>query len=96
MTKKETLKIVDKTIADLKELADNVNNVIQNLEKQPRLLNMYTGLYSDTMYKLSNFEALRLDIENHDDTEVKVSRLYDMPEVIDDGLNFEEDKDDED
>lgn len=96
MTKKEALKIVDKTIADLKELADSANEVIQSLEKQPRLLSVYTGLYSDTMYKLSNLEELRLDIENHDDTEVKVSRLYDMPEVIDDGLNLKEENDDED
>lgn len=96
MTKKEALKIVDKTIADLKELANSVNEVVQELEKQPRLLSVYTGLYSDTMYKLSNLEELRLAIENHDDTEVKVSRLYDMPEVINDGLNFEEEKDDED
>lgn len=96
MTKKEALKIVDKTIADLKELADSANEVIQKLEKQPRLLSVYIGLYSDTMRNLSILEELRLAIENHDDTEVKVSRLYNMPEVVDDGLNFEEEKDDED
>lgn len=92
MKKKEMIKFIEELKKDSKDLAQKISDVLLMIEKSPRVSDELTCYFGDLMRHINSLDGLKIAIEKHGSEEVKVQKLYDMPEIIDDGIYFDDEE----
>lgn len=93
MTKTKALKSIESLIEKIKKAGDEINEVIQKNDKNPRITDTLGMVYGDLVRNLTCLASLKNDIERIGENDIERARalLGDLP-IHEEGFYFDEEE----